>query len=69
MGDKFVTLDKFIRSRQLVVFLVLMTIISIFFHPILSRRRKRALELQESIKIFNRGRLKSFGGTSLEKVD
>jgi len=69
MGDKFSTLDKFVRSKQMIVFLILITIISVLFYPILSLKRRRALELQESIKTFNYSRLKSFGGTSLKKVD
>ena len=67
MGEKFVTLDKFIRSKQMVFFL-LMAAISILFYPVLSLRRRRAIELQESIKISNRGRLNGFGGTSLNGV-
>lgn len=69
MGDEFATLDKFVRSKQMIVFLILITITSVLFYPILSLRRRRALELQESIKAFNCSRLKSFGGTSLKKVD
>jgi len=68
MGEKFVTLDKFIRSKQMIVFFLLMTAISILFYPVLSLRRRRAMELQESIKLSNRGRLNGFGGTSLNGV-
>lgn len=69
MGKEAEALDKFIRSKQMIVFFILMAIISVLFHPILSLRQKRALELQESIKASNRSRLRSFGGTSLERVD
>jgi len=50
------------------VFFVIMAIILTLFHPICRLKQKRALELQESIRTFNRDRLNSFGGTSLEKV-
>ena len=69
MGDKFVTLDKFIGSKQMIVYFLLMAAISILFYPVLSLRRRRARELQESIKNSNRGRLRSFGGTSLKKLE
>lgn len=68
MGDQFATLDKYIRSKQMGLFFVIMAIILTLFHPICRLKRKRALELQESIRTFNRDRLNSFGGTSLEKV-
>lgn len=68
MGDQFATLDRYIRSKQMGVFFVIMVIILILFHPIYRLKRKRALELRESISTFNRDRLNSFGGTSLEKV-
>lgn len=69
MGEKFVTLDKFIRSKQMIVYFILMTAISVLFYPVLSLRRRRAIELQESIKSSNRGKLRSFGGTSLKKLE
>jgi hypothetical protein len=50
------------------LFFVIMAIILTLFHPICRLKRKRALELQESISTFNRDKLNSFGGTSLEKV-
>ncbi len=68
MGDQFATLDKYIRSKQMGLFFVIMAIILTLFHPICRLKRKRALELQASIRTFNRDRLNSFGGTSLEKV-
>jgi len=68
MGDQFATLDRYIRSGQMVLFFVLMVVFSTLFHPIYRLRRKRVLELQESTSTFNRDRLNSFGGTSLEKV-
>jgi len=61
-------LDKYIGSKQMGVFFVIMAIILTLFHPICRLKQKRALELQESIRTFNRDRLNSFGGTSLEKV-
>jgi hypothetical protein len=61
--------DKFIRGKQMIWFLIIMAIISVLFHPILSLKQRRALELQESIKASNRNRLKSFGGTSLERMN
>ena len=69
MGDKFVTLDKFIGSKQMIIFFLLMAAISILFYPVLSLKRRRARELQENIKNSNRGKLKSFGGTSLKKLE
>jgi len=69
MGEEFEPLGKFIRSKQLIIFLVLMTIGYNLFHPILSLRQRKALELQESIKESNKSKLKSFGGTSLGKVE
>ena len=68
MGDQFATLDKYIRSGQMVLFFVLMVVFSTLFHPIYRLKRKRALELRESISTLNRDKLNSFGGTSLEKV-
>ena len=69
MGEEFKVLDKFIRSKQMISFFILMAIISVLFHPILNLRQRRALELQESIKASNQNRLKSFGGASLERVE
>jgi len=69
MGEESEALDNFIRSKQMIGFFILMAIISVLFHPILSLKQRRTLELQESIKASNRNRLKSFGGTSLERVD
>jgi len=69
MAEKFVTLDKLIRSKQMAIFLILMAVISVLFAPVLGLKRKKALELQESIKVFNRGRLGSFGGSSLGRVE
>ncbi len=69
MGDQFAMLDRYIRSGQMVLFFVLMVVFSALFHPIYRLKRKRILELQESISTFNRDRLSSFGGTSLGKVE
>ncbi len=69
MAKESEAFDRFIRSKQMIGFLILMAIISVLFHPILSLKQKRALELQESIKASNRNRLKGFGGTSLERID
>jgi hypothetical protein len=69
MGEEFKVLDKFIRSKQLTIFLVLMALGCILFQPIVSLKQRKALDLQESIKESNRSKLKSFGGTSLGKVE
>ena len=69
MEEEFNVLGKFIKSKQLIIFLVLIAIGYILFHPILSLKQRKALELQESIKESNRSKLKSFGGTSLGKVE
>lgn len=69
MAPEFETLDNFIRSKQMLVFFILMAIVSILFHPILNLKRKRALELQGSIKNSARSRFESFGGTSLRRVE
>lgn len=69
MGEEFKVLDKLVKSKQMIVFFIIMTIISTLFHPILKSRQRKALELQESIKASNRSKLGSFGGTSLGRVD
>jgi len=46
-----------------------MAIISVLFYPILSLKQRKWLELQENIKESNKGKLKSLGGTSLERVE
>lgn len=69
MAPEFEVIDKFIRSKQMILFFILLAIVSTLFHPILGLRRKRALELQESIKNSARGRFESFGGTSLKGVE
>lgn len=69
MAPEFEVLDKFIRSKQMIMFFFLMAISSVLFHPILGLKRKRALELQESIKSSARGRFESFGGTSLKRLE
>jgi hypothetical protein len=68
MEEEFKVLDKLVKSKQMIVFFIIMTIISTLFYPILKSRQRKALELEESIKAFNRSKLKSFGGTSLKKV-
>ncbi len=69
MAPEFEVLDKFIRSKQMIVFLILATIVSFLFYPILNLRQKRSRELQESIKNSVRDRLESFGGTSLKRLE
>ena len=69
MGEEFEMLDKLVKSKQMIVFFIFMSIISILFHPLLKLRQRKALELEESIRAFNRSKLESFGGTSLRKVD
>jgi len=69
MGEEFKVLDKLVKSKQMIVFFIIMTIISTLFNPILKSRQRKALELQESIKASNRSKLGSFGGTSLGRVE
>lgn len=59
MDEKFSALDKCIKSKQMIIFLIVMTVASILFHPILRLKRKRVVELQESIKASNRGRFEN----------
>jgi len=69
MGEELEALDKFIKSKQMISFFILMAIATILFYPILSLKQRKALELQESIKESNKSGLKSFGGASLERVE
>ncbi len=69
MGDEFKVLDKLVKSKQMIVFFIVMSIGSILFYPILKLKQRKALELQEDIKASNRGKFKKFGGTSLGRVD
>lgn len=69
MEKEFETLSKFIKSKQLVIFLVVMAIVSVLFYPILSLKQRRWLELQQKIKESNKNKLGSFGGSSLERVE
>jgi preprotein translocase subunit YajC len=68
MGEQSDTLAEFIKSKQMLAFFIFMVIVSVLFHPILSRRQRKALQLQEAIKKTNMNKLKNFGGTSLERV-
>ena len=69
MEEKFLTLDKCIKNRQMIVFLILMTVASILFYPILSLKRRKGLKLQESIKASNRAKLEGSCGMSLDGVE
>jgi hypothetical protein len=69
MEKEFEIVSKFVKSKQLVIFLVIMAIVSVLFYPILSLKQRRRLELQQKIKESNKNRLGSFGGSSLERVD
>ncbi len=69
MGEELEALEKFIKSKQMISFFILMAIAAILLYPILSLKQRKALELQESIKESNKNRLKSFGGASLERVE
>ncbi len=69
MGDEFKVLDKLVKSKQMIVFFIVMSIGSILFYPILKLKQRKALELQEDIKASNRGKFKKFDGTSLGRVD
>ncbi len=62
MEEKFATLDKCIKSKQMIVFLVLMTLASTLFYPILNLKRRKGLKLQESIKASNRAKLEGSCG-------
>jgi hypothetical protein len=68
MGEQSDTLAEFIKSKQMLAFFIFMVIVSVLFHPILSRKQRKALQLQEAIKKTNMNKLKNFGGTSLERV-
>jgi preprotein translocase subunit YajC len=69
MEEELEALGKFIKSKQMISFFILAAIAAILFYPILSRKQRKALELQESIKESNKSGLKSFGGASLERVE
>ncbi|MCD6600354.1 MAG: hypothetical protein J7L19_07315 [Dehalococcoidia bacterium] len=69
MEEKFAMLDKYIKSKQMIVFLIFMTLASILFYPILNLRRRRSLELQESIKAGNCANLGGSCGISLDGVE
>lgn len=68
MDEKFSALDKCIKSKQMIIFLIVMTVASILFHPILSLKRKRIVELQESTKASNRGRLENSSGIPFNEI-
>ncbi|MCK4354166.1 MAG: hypothetical protein KAW83_02825 [Dehalococcoidia bacterium] len=59
MDEKFSALDKCIKSKEMIIFLIIMTVASILFHPILNLKRKSVVELQEGIKARNRGRFEN----------
>lgn len=69
MGEEFKALDRLVKSRQMIVFFILMSIGSILFHPILEMKRRKALQLQQSIKAANRSKFESFGGACLKRVE
>jgi len=52
----------------MIIFLIVMTVASILFHPILSLKRKRVAELQESIKASNRGRFENSGEIPFNEI-
>lgn len=68
MDEKFSALDKCIKSKQMIIFLIIMMVASILFHPILSLKRKRIVELQESTKASNRGRLENSSGIPFNEI-
>lgn len=68
MGKELETLGKLIKSRQMIIFFIVMAILSVLFPPILGLKQRKALELQERIKKTNINRITSFGGTSLERM-
>ncbi len=59
MDEKFSALDKCIKSKQMIIFFIIVMVALILFHPILSLKRKRIVELQGSTKASNRGRLEN----------
>ena len=69
MGEEYTSLGKLINSRLLLIFFIFMAISAIMFHPLWARQARKSLELQESIKNANKGRIKSFGGTSMERME
>jgi len=69
MEEQFATLDKCIKSKQMIVFLILMTLASTLFYPILGLKRRKGLKLQESIKAGNRAKLEGSCGISLDGVE
>ena len=69
MGEEFKALDRLVNSKQMVVFFIIMSLGAILFYPVLEIRRRKALQLQQSIKEANRSKLESFGGTSLRKIE
>lgn len=69
MSEEFKALDRLVKSRQMIVFFILMSICAILFYPILEMKRRKALQLQQSIKAANRSKVESFGGACLKKVD
>jgi len=69
MGEEFKALDKLVKSKQMIVFFIIMSLGSILFYPVLEMKRRKALQLQQSIKAANWSKMESFGGTSLRKVE
>jgi hypothetical protein len=69
MGEEFKNLNKLVKSKQMIVFFIVMSIGSILFYPILKLKQRKALELQEDIKASNQGKFKKFGGTSLGRLE
>lgn len=69
MGQRFIIVDKFLRSKALTISLLVMAIASSVFHPVFNLKRRQRLRLQEAIKESNKDRLTNFGGTSIERVE
>lgn len=69
MGEEFRALDRVVKSSQMIVFFIIMSIGAVLFYPVLEIKRRKALQLQQSIKAANRSKLESFGGSSLKRVE
>jgi len=69
MGEEFKALDQLVKSKRMIVFFIIMSLGAILFYPVLEMRRRKALQLQQSIKEANWSKMESFGGTSLRKVE
>ena len=56
MGEEFKNLNKLVKSKQMIVFFIVMSIGSILFYPILKLKQRKALELQKAYQFKNPGK-------------